>query len=60
LAKYPKLPAIRVYAMAKERGYQGGSDHFRRIVALHRPRPMPEAYMRLRTLPGEQCQVDWC
>lgn len=59
LAKYPKLPAIRVYAMAKERGYQGGSDHFRRIVALHRPRPMPEAYMRLRTLPGEQGQVDW-
>lgn len=59
LAKYPGVPASRVYAMAKERGYEGSSDHFRRVVALHRPRPMPEAYMRLRTLPGEQGQVDW-
>jgi hypothetical protein len=26
---------------------------------LHRPRPVAEAYLRLRTLPGEQAQVDW-
>jgi len=43
----------------KQRGYPGGSDHFRAIVARHRPRPQAEAYMRLRTLPGEQAQVDW-
>ena len=42
LAQYPKLSAIRVYVMAKERGYLGGPDHFRRIVALHRPRPVAE------------------
>jgi hypothetical protein len=24
-----------------------------------RPRPVAEAYLRLRTLPGEQAQVDW-
>ena len=24
-----------------------------------RPRPAAEAYLRLRTLPGEQAQVDW-
>jgi transposase len=28
-------------------------------VALYRPRPSAEAYLRLRTLPGEQSQVDW-
>jgi hypothetical protein len=28
-------------------------------VALHRPRPAAEAFLRLRTLPGEQGQVDW-
>ena len=28
-------------------------------VACHRPRPVAEAYLRLRTLPGEQADVDW-
>lgn len=59
LARYPKLPASRLYQMAKERGYSGSSDHFRRVVGRHRPRPAPEAYLRLRTLPGEEGQVDW-
>jgi transposase len=45
--------------MACERGYTGGADHFRHIIALHRPRPAAEAFLRLRTLPGEQAQVDW-
>jgi len=59
LEKYPRLHASRLYAMVKERGYPGGPDHFRHLVALHRPRPPAEAYLRLRTLPGEQAQVDW-
>jgi len=59
LEQYPKLTASRLYAMAKARGYSGGPDHFRRVVARHRPRPIAEAYLRLRTLPGEQAQVDW-
>ena len=29
------------------------------LVARYRPRPTAEAYLRLRTLPGEQGQVDW-
>jgi transposase len=45
--------------MVRSRGYAGGPDHFRHIVSLHRPRPAAEAYLRLRTLPGEQAQVDW-
>ncbi|MGD0107715.1 MAG: IS21 family transposase [Rhodopila sp.] len=28
-------------------------------MACHRPRPQAEAYLRLRTLPGEQAQCDW-
>ena len=59
LAKFPALTASRLHAMVCERGYVGGSDHFRHIVARHRPRPPAEAYLRLRTLPGEQAQVDW-
>jgi transposase len=59
LEKYPKLCASRLYEMVKQRGYPGGPDHFRAIVARHRPRPQAEAYMRLRTLAGEQAQIDW-
>jgi hypothetical protein len=29
------------------------------LISVHRPRPITEAYLRLRTLPGEQGQVDW-
>ena len=59
LAQYPKLTATRLYAMAQQRGYPGGSSHFRSHVAQLRPRKPSEAYLRLRTLPGEQGQVDW-
>jgi len=59
LEKYPKLCASRLYQMVRERGYPGGPDHFRAIVARHRPRPVAEAYLRLRSLPGEQAQIDW-
>ena len=59
LEKFPTLTASRVYAMVRERGYRGGPDHFRHFVSLHRPRPKAEAYLRLRTLPSEQGQVDW-
>src|ERR1700675_2541897 len=59
LQKYPTLRASRLYAMVRERGYPGAPDHFRAIIARLRPRPAAEAYLRLRTLPGEQSQVDW-
>jgi transposase len=59
LKEYPQLPASRLYEMVRQRGYRGGPDHFRHLVSLHRPRPAAEAYLRLRTLPGEQAQVDW-
>jgi transposase len=59
LEKYPSLRASRLYAMVRERGYRGAPDHFRAIVARLRPRPATEAYLRLRTLPGEQGQIDW-
>jgi len=53
------LTASRLYAMVRERGYSGGEDHFRHLIAHHRPRPQPEAYLPLKTLPAEQGQVDW-
>jgi len=59
LEKFPTLTASRLFAMVCERGYHGNPDHFRHLVACHRPRPAAEAYLRLHSLPGEQAQVDW-
>ena len=59
LEKYPQLTASRVYHMLRERGYPGSESHFRSLIAPYRPRPAAEAFLRLRTLPGEQGQVDW-
>jgi transposase len=57
--QFPNLTASRLHTMVVERGYQGGPDHFRHIIARHRPRSPAQAYLRLRTLPGEQAQCDW-
>jgi transposase len=59
LAKFPTLRASRLYTMVQARGYRGGQSQFRHIIACHRPRPPAEAYLRLRTLAGEQAQIDW-
>ena len=59
LRQYPRLTASRLYAMARARGYVGSQSHFRHLIAQLRPRPPAEAFLRLRTLPGEQGQVDW-
>lgn len=59
LTQYPSLTASRLHAMVQERGYRGGADHFRHQIAHYRPRSVPEAFHRLRTLSGEQAQVDW-
>lgn len=59
LQKFPKLRASRLFEMARQRGYDGGPDHFRHEVARLRPRPSAEAFLRLQTLPGDQAQVDW-
>ena len=59
LERFPTLTAARLFDMVKARGYPGGPDHFRHSIAQLRPRRPREAYLRLRTLPGEQSQVDW-
>jgi transposase len=59
LRQYPRLTAARLYGMVLERGYTGGASHFRARVSQLRPRPLAEAYLRLKTLPGEQGQIDW-
>jgi len=59
LTRFPTLTASRLFVMARERGYRGGASQFRYRVSLLRPRQAAEAYLRLRTLRGEQGQVDW-
>ena len=59
LSKYPRLTASRLFDMCRERGYQGKQSQFRALAAELRPRQYAEAYLRLRTLEGEESQVDW-
>ena len=53
LEQFPTLTAARLFDMVKERGYPGGPDNFRHRIAQLRPRRPREAFLRLRTLPGE-------
>jgi transposase len=59
LKRHPRLTSSRLYYMVKERGYPGKRDHFRTIVGRYRPPRVTEAYLRLKTLIGEQGQADW-
>jgi transposase len=59
LERYPTLNAARLYVMVRERGYKGGASHFRHLIGGMRPRRSAEAFLRLRTLPGEEAQCDW-
>ena len=59
LTQHPRLRATRLHAMIAGRGYTGGVITLRRYVRTIRPPRRTEAYLRLRTLPGEQGQVDW-
>ncbi len=59
LCSYPRLRATRIYEMLVSRGYRGSISQLRRTVQALRPGPSKEAFMKLKTLPGEQAQVDW-
>jgi transposase len=59
LRRYPGLPASRLYQMCRERGYRGSGEHFRHMIARHRPPRVVEAFLRTAALPGEHGQVDW-
>lgn len=59
IQKHPAICASRLYQMCVERGHRGSDRHFRQYVMGLRPRKSGEAYARLRTLPGEEGQVDW-
>jgi hypothetical protein len=59
LKKFPAQTASRLCAMVYERGCRGGQHCFRHLISLHRPRPVAGAYLRLRSLPGEQAQCEW-
>ena len=58
LDEFPSLTAARLHEMAKQRGYPGGPSLFRQRIGQLRPRKQPEAYLRLKTLHGEQAPVD--
>src|SRR5881409_1530885 len=58
LQKFPRLRATRIYQMIRDRGYSGSVVQLRRLVARLRP-VRQEPFLRLRSFPGEQGQVDW-
>ena len=59
LEQHPKLRSTRIYQMIQDRGYLGSPVQLRRVVARLRPVSGPEAFLQLRTFPGEQAQADW-
>ncbi len=60
LQKYPRIAGNRLFYMLKERGYSGQHPNLVRLkVSQLRPRKSAEAFLRLKTLPGEEGQVDW-
>ncbi len=59
LKQHPRLRATRLHEMIRDRGYTGSVTQVRRFVSAVRPQSRHEAFFRLRTLPGEQAQVDW-
>jgi len=59
LKTYPTITAARLHEMVKERGYGGRPSHFRHLISGIRPPRPVEAYLRLKTLPGEEAQADW-
>ena len=58
LEQYPRLRATRIHQMLSERGYAGSVVALRRVVARLRPEPR-EAFLRLRSFPGQEAQADW-
>jgi transposase len=58
LKQYPRLRATRLWQMLRERGCPLSARQVRRKVATMRPTPR-EAFLRRRTFPGEEAQVDW-
>jgi transposase len=59
LKQYPALKATRLHDTVRPRGFKGAVRTLRKYVAIVRPKPTGEAFLRLETLPGEQAQVDW-
>ena len=59
LTAYPTLRATRLYDMLRARGFPGSVRTLREHVALVRPVPKREAFLRLAPLIGEQGQIDW-
>jgi len=58
LAQHPRLLSTRIFQMIQDRGYGGSVVQLRRFVSCIRP-SHKEAFLSLRTFPGEQGQVDW-
>jgi transposase len=58
LQQYPRLRSTRIFQMIRARGYTGSVSQLRRVVAGLRP-SAAEAFLQLRTFPGEQAQADW-
>jgi transposase len=58
LERYPRLCATRLWQMLRERGCPSSARQVRRKVAELRP-SRKEAFLRRRTFPGEEAQVDW-
>src|SRR5262249_22280984 len=53
LKSYRRLRATRIFQMIRLRGYKGSASQLRRVVQTLRPAAQKEAFLQLRTFPGE-------
>lgn len=56
---YPFLQARQVYERLKDYGYEGSYSPVRRFTRPLRTKRKREAFHEVRTLPGQESQVDW-
>jgi transposase len=57
LSSYPGISAVRILEEIRKDGYAGGITILR--VHLQSLRTNKKAFLHIRTLPGEEAQVDW-
>ena len=57
ITTYPGISAVRIHEEIREACYNGGISILRDY--LRTLRPNRKAFLRIRTFPGEEAQVDW-
>lgn len=59
LAEDPRLSGVLILQQLRPLGYRGGHTILNDLLARIRPKPHPQAFVRIETPPGQLSQMDW-